>query len=646
MAKIARKNQKVFGQNSGFQQVSQFGSLAAAAPVYSTDPEVIQALSEYLDGWFAAVLGGNSPAIEDMNALCFLYAYQLSYIMQTGIPEWDVATVYYTGSLVTAVGSGQIYVSLIDANVGNALTDATKWMLKGQTSASSFVANGNFVAPAGVTSVQVIARKNQTALTPYVGTPLALQSPNLIDPFGNAYMWGNDQHGQLGVGSLPATLSFPVIVAGGLKFAAIYNAASSAGLTTSGDVYTWGYNFSGQLGDASQVDKSSPVLVAGINKYIALTNVGGGGTTPNSCTMYAIDMAGNAWAWGSNESPGLLGANITGAAGSARSSPVLVVGGNRYSKIVTDGVSYVAGLGINGNCYTWGANTNGQLGNNIAPGTTAAASSPVLVVGGLSFVDVITSGSAFHALASDGKVYSWGLNSDGQLGDGSILPRSSPVLVVGSHTFTKIVAGVNCVFGIDTAGHVYAWGLNDGTTSTLGTNNLLSRSSPVLISGGSALAYTTLVPGFGYNLALDAAGAVYAWGNNAAGQLGDNTVVPKSSPVLVVGGNKFVSLCALQNSILLQGGGVSGGMDINGLVYMWGANSQGSVGDGTSVSRSSPVLIASGKVGGAVNAVQTHRIAVTPGSSYAVIVNQGVCSFGNVPVGYGPLSSVTVIYGQ
>lgn len=125
MSKILRKTQLVFGADAGLNQISQYGSLAAGSAAYSVDPAVIQALSNYLTGWFGAVVGGNSPAIEDMNALCYLFAYQLAYGFQAGVPEWDAGTTYYTGSMATS--DGVIYVSLTDTNLNNAVTDATNW---------------------------------------------------------------------------------------------------------------------------------------------------------------------------------------------------------------------------------------------------------------------------------------------------------------------------------------------------------------------------------------------------------------------------------------------------------------------------------------------------------------------------------------
>lgn len=126
MAKIARKFMKIFGSNAGAQERGVFGSLAAGLPAYTTDPETIQSLSNYEDGWYGAVLGNNSPAIQDMNALQFLFAYQLTYGFQAGVAEWDDATIYYIGSLAQD-GSGNLYKSIADNNTNNALSDESKW---------------------------------------------------------------------------------------------------------------------------------------------------------------------------------------------------------------------------------------------------------------------------------------------------------------------------------------------------------------------------------------------------------------------------------------------------------------------------------------------------------------------------------------
>lgn len=127
MSKIARKLAKIFGETAGAQQIGQFGSFAAGSVAYSTDPDVIQSLGNYSAGWFAAIVGSNSPAIQDVNALDYLWSYQLAYLMQAGIPEWDDDTTYYIGSIVAQVATGILYRSIQDANINNAVTDPTFW---------------------------------------------------------------------------------------------------------------------------------------------------------------------------------------------------------------------------------------------------------------------------------------------------------------------------------------------------------------------------------------------------------------------------------------------------------------------------------------------------------------------------------------
>lgn len=140
MAKIARATMKIFGSSAGANQIAQFGSLNAGSPTFTTNVTTIQALSNYLVGWYNAVIGGNSPAIEDMNALFYLYAYQLAYLFQTGIAEWDSGTTYYTGSLVND-GLGNIYTSLLDTNLNNALTNTTYWRASYQSSLAQYNVN-------------------------------------------------------------------------------------------------------------------------------------------------------------------------------------------------------------------------------------------------------------------------------------------------------------------------------------------------------------------------------------------------------------------------------------------------------------------------------------------------------------------------
>lgn len=126
MAKLNRFTQKIFGSGAGTDQIGVFGSLFAGSAAETTDPNTAQSLSNWLTGWFGAAIGGNSPAIEDMNAISFVTTYQLAKILQAGVTEWDSGTTYYIGSFVSD-GTSNLYYSLVDNNTGNALTDVLSW---------------------------------------------------------------------------------------------------------------------------------------------------------------------------------------------------------------------------------------------------------------------------------------------------------------------------------------------------------------------------------------------------------------------------------------------------------------------------------------------------------------------------------------
>lgn len=132
MAKIQRILHKIFGASGSSDNFAKFGSLVAAAPVKTKDILTIQSLPAWDDGWQEAVYGGNKDIlIQDLNAWCFEHSRQVGYLFQAGIAEYDATTTYYQGSLVQATdGSGNVYVSLQDNNIGNtppSMTDNAFW---------------------------------------------------------------------------------------------------------------------------------------------------------------------------------------------------------------------------------------------------------------------------------------------------------------------------------------------------------------------------------------------------------------------------------------------------------------------------------------------------------------------------------------
>jgi alpha-tubulin suppressor-like RCC1 family protein len=136
---------------------------------------------------------------------------------------------------------------------------------------------------------------------------------------------------------------------------------------------------------------------------------------------------------------------------------------------------------------------------------------------------------------ANGTAWAWGGNSAGSLGDGTTTNTSSPVSVVGGFTdWTQVSAGSNHSLELKSNGIAYAWG--SGQDGKLGDDTVVAKSSPVLVVGGFT-DWVQLDGGQSHSLGLRANGTAWAWGINTAGELGDNTATTNtSSPVSVVGG--------------------------------------------------------------------------------------------------------------
>ena len=253
--------------------------------------------------------------------------------------------------------------------------------------------------------------------------------------FNISYGWGSNNSGRLGDGTTTSRLS-PVSVIGGITNWSQVSAgfSHSLGLTSSGIAYGWGYNFTGQLGDGTTVNKSSPVSVIG-----GITNWSQVSAGDNH--SLGLTSTGIAYGWGSN-GKGQLGDGTT----TSKLSPVSVIGGITNWSQVSAGGSHNLGLTSTGIAYGWGFNGSGQLGD----GTTTSKSSPVSVIGGITNWSQVSAGSSHSlGLTSTGVAYGWGYNGFGQLGDGTTTSRLSPVSVIGGITnWSQVDAGFSHSLGL------------------------------------------------------------------------------------------------------------------------------------------------------------------------------------------------------
>jgi alpha-tubulin suppressor-like RCC1 family protein len=222
----------------------------------------------------------------------------------------------------------------------------------------------------------------------------------------------------------------------------------------------------------------------------------------------------------------------------------------------------------------WGDNEYGQLGD----GTTMDRLTPVDVSGLTSSIAVLISGE-FHncVLTGHGAVQCWGLNEDGELGDGTITLRRKPVNVIGlTEGVTALGAGQGHTCAVTSGGGVRCWGNNwDGQ---LGDGTTENRSTPTQVSGlTSGIAF--LAGGYGHTCAVTVKGGVKCWGYNFNGQLGIGTWETQKKPVDVSGlSDGVIALTSGEshNCVLLLGGGVK----------CWGEKF---LGDGSNTRHNTPV---------------------------------------------------------
>ena len=332
--------------------------------------------------------------------------------------------------------------------------------------------------------------------------------------------------------------SFGPLALACLAFIAASPAAVRAQITGPG-VYAWGYNYYGQLGNGNTTSSSTPVQVLGVggSGYLSsVTGVTGGGSH-----SLALTSTGNVYAWGYNVY-GQLGNGTTtdsytpvqvqGVGGSGNLSNVTAVAGGTYHSLA---------LTSTGNAYAWGYNVYGQLGN----GTTTDSYTPVQVqgVGGSGYLSNVTAvaGGVYHsvALTSTGNVYAWGHNGNGQLGNGINTSSSTPVEVLGLggsgnlSNVTAVAGGENHSLAATSSGNVYAWGWN--ANGQLGNGNTTDSSTPLLVSlpaNGSAQVVAISAGTFD-SFALESDGSLWAWGDNSYGQYGNGTTTNSLTPIEV-----------------------------------------------------------------------------------------------------------------
>ncbi|PID33443.1 hypothetical protein CR969_00700 [Candidatus Saccharibacteria bacterium] len=307
------------------------------------------------------------------------------------------------------------------------------------------------------------------------------------------YCWGAGPYGALGTGSPTAPWTFqgtpiPIDYSGVLSGKTVKYLSASKGFTcviaSDDKVYCWGNNIHGVVGDGTETHAFAPV---------------------------AVDDSG-------------------------------VLSGKTIKQLVT-GYFHACVLASDDKVYCWGHNSKGQLGDNSIAGWNREALVPVAVdhsgvLAGKTIKKISSKGYHVCAIASDDKLYCWGYNSDGQLGDGTTVDSNVPVAVdhsgaLSGKTIKQLVTGPKhtCVLASDDK--AYCWGDNDGA---LGDGGWDSSSVPIPIDDSGALSGKTikqLGTLSSATCALASDNRIYCWGDNYSGHLGNGSTTTSYVPVAV-----------------------------------------------------------------------------------------------------------------
>ena len=232
--------------------------------------------------------------------------------------------------------------------------------------------------------------------------------------------------------------------------------------------------------------------------------------------------------------------------------------------------------------WTWGQNNYGQLGDN----TIVNESSPVqTIAGGTNWKQIAGGGYHTAAIKTDGTLWTWGHDTYGQLGDNTVVDKLSPVQTIAAGSnWQQVAGGEYHIAAIKTDGTLWTCGYNG--QGQLGDNTIAHKSSPVqTIAAGSN--WKQVAGGEYHTAAIKTDGTLWTWGQNTYGGLGDNTIAHKSSPVqTIAGGSNWKQVaCGYQ---------ITAAIKTDGTLWTWGYNTYGGLGDNTIVYKSSPVQTIAG----------------------------------------------------
>lgn len=385
-----------------------------------------------------------------------------------------------------------------------------------------------------------------------------------------------------------------------------------------GSAWAWGNNAKGQIGDGTITSRSSPVQIGTLTSWSSMAG--------NGSSSLAIKTDHTLWAWGYGNN-GQLG-QVTNV--SDFSSPVQVGALTDWSQVEMAGITVFDSTAFatktDGTFWAWGKNSNGigQL-----PDLTSASKSSPVQIGTLTNWSTSKTKLAAQevtgmAIKTDGTLWTWGLNSEGEVGDGTINSRSSPVQIGTLTNWSVLGSSQFSGNAIKTDGTLWGWGYNTTAQPCVGDNTGANRSSPVQV--GTLTNWASLSKGGGVSDHMNAIktdGTLWGWGRNFDGAIGDNTTTSRSSPVQIGTLTSWSSVTA--------GGGPDASFTLatqtDGTLWTWGTGATGVLGDSQTGNRSSPVQVGTLTSWTGLSAGGGHTLAIQTVAPPPVVTNAGFFFF-------------------
>lgn len=339
-------------------------------------------------------------------------------------------------------------------------------------------------------------------------------------------------------------------------------------IKTNGTLWAWGLNSAGQLGDGTNNPGSIVPIQIGTATNWQFISAGAEHSV-------AIKTDGTLWAWGRNSEAQL------GDGTNNNSNVPIQIGTDNNWVAVSAGSEHNLAKKSNGTLWAWGGNTYGQCGNAIPPNSVAT---PQQVGTATNWQNI--SAVSYHSLATqaDGSLWAWGLNLDGQLGDGTYTNRDVPTAIGFDNDWGQITTGWNHSIAIKTDGTIWAWG--DNNFGQLGDGTNTNQNRPIKI--GTATNWQSITAGEGHSMAIKTNGTLWGWGRNHLGQLGNGTTADINIPTQTGTATNWSGIDAGYYFTL--------GIKTGNTLWSWGNNNDGQLGDGTNTDHNIPVQISCGTV--------------------------------------------------